>query len=172
MGMDRSGRAKTLALQLLVHYDRHISAASLWKSVKQRFPIHRHLGDKPFSALHCICYFGIPELINTLIKMKIWDLNQRDGLCVTPLICAARCGREEVARLLLRKKPIQPDVGDEIYGPTALSWAAGNGHEAVVRLFLGLQFVNPGRVGRLRGKAAQVVGLLFGGKYVNPDSSN
>jgi len=67
---------------------------------------------------------------------------------VTPLIWAARYGHEEVVRLLLREKNLQPDEVDANNRRTALSWAAGNGHEGVVRLFLARQFINPGSVGR------------------------
>jgi len=104
MRKELSGRAKTLALQLPVIYDRHISASSLWESVTEKFPIYRHPGDKLFSALHCTSYFGIPEVTNTLIKMDRWDVNQRDGLGLTPLIWAARYGHEDVVTLLLQKK--------------------------------------------------------------------
>ena len=115
----------------------------------------------------CISYFGMAEVAGTLIKMDRWDVNQRDGAGVTPLIWAARYGHEEVVRLLLQKKDIQPDKQDAEYGRTALSWAAGNGHEGVVRLVLGPRFVNPGSVRRRWGKTARVLYRLF----VNPDSS-
>ena len=39
-----------------------------------------------------------------------------------------------------------------------------------MRLFLGPQFVNPGNVGRRWRKTPRVMGLLFGERYVNPDS--
>ena len=82
---------------------------------------------------------------------------------------AARNGNE-VVRQLLRKKHIETDQQDTNYGRTALSWAAGNGYEGVVRLFLGPQFVNPGNVGRRWRKTPRVMGLLFGERHVNPDS--
>jgi len=172
MRMEFSDRAKTFALQLLDEFDSHISAKFLWKSINGRLTVHSYPDDKPFSALHCISYFGIPEVTNALIKMNRWDVNQRDGLDMTPLILASRYGHEEVARLLLRKKHIQPDQHDADYGRTALSWASGNGHEGIVRLFLARQFVNPRSIGRRWGKAASAVDLLFSGRYVNPDSSS
>ena len=61
---------------------------------------------------------------------------------------------------------------DASSGRTALSWAAGNGHEGVVRLFLGPQFVHPGSNGRRWGKAARAAGQLLGRRYVSPDSSS
>ena len=143
-----SDRAVTLALQLLDQFDGHISAKSLWKTINDGLTFGYCSGDEPFSALHCISYFGIPEVTTALINMDRWDLNQRDSLGVTPLIWAARYGHEGVVRLLLREKNLQPDKPDAKYCRTALSWAAGNGHEGVVRLFLARQFINPGSVGR------------------------
>ena len=109
MRIEHSDRAKTLALQLLWQFDSHISASSLWRSIQRESPFHYYIGGEPFSALHCISYFGIAELANTLIKMNRWDVNQRNGAGMTPLIWAARYGYEEVVRLLLREKRIQPD---------------------------------------------------------------
>ena len=146
MRMEISNRATAYALQLLDQFDSHISAKSLWRLINDGLPFYYYSEDKPFSALHCVSYFGIPEVTNTLIKMNKWDVNQRDSAGMTPLIWAARYGNEEVARLLLRTKYIRPDQQDANYGRTALSWAAGNGHEGTVRLFLGPQFVNPGSV--------------------------
>ena len=156
MRMELSDRATAFALQLLGQFDSHISAKSLWKLINNTLPFYYYSADKPFSALHCVSYFGIPEVTDTLIKMDRWDVNQRDSAGMTPLIWAARYGNEEVVRLLLRTKNIQPDQQDANYGRTALSWAAGNGHEGAVRLFLGPQFVNPGSVGYLAGRATGV----------------
>ena len=97
-------------------------------------------------------------------------MNQRDGAGMTPLIWAARHGHEELVRLLLRKKHTQLDQQDASFGRTALSCAAGNGHEGVVRLFLGPGFINPGSIGGRWGKARREAGLLFGRRYVSPDS--
>ena len=171
MRMEHSDRAKTFALQLLGQFDGHISAKSLWKSINGGLPWYDNPGDKPFSALQCISYFGIAEVANTLIKMNRWDVNEADGAGTTPLIWAARYGHEEVVRFLLQIKHIQPDQPNANSGRTALSWAAGNGHEGVVRLFLGPRFVNPESIGRRWGKAARVAGRLFGKRSVNPDSS-
>ena len=172
MRMEVSDRAKDFALQLLGQFDGHISAKSLWKSINEGLPSHKDRGDKPFSALHCISYFGIAEVANIVIKMNRWDVNEIDGAGMTPLIWAARYGNEEVVRLLLRKKHIRPDQQDAEYGQTALSWAAENGHEGVVRLFLAPRFVNPESIGRRWGKVARIVDVLFSGRYLNPDSAS
>ena len=49
------------------------------------------------------------------------------------LTVASYFGLEFVVRLLLMKNEIDPDSLDED-GRTSLSWAARNGHEAVVKL--------------------------------------
>ena len=172
MRMELSDRAATIALQLLDQFNSHISAKCLWKSIHAESRFYYDPDHEPFFALHCVSYFGIPEVANTLIEMNRWDVNQRDSAGITPLIWAARYGNVEVVRLLLRKKHIQPDQQDVNYGRTALSWAAGNGHEGVVGLFLEPQFVNPGSVGRWWGKAARAMDIFLGGRYINPDSSS
>ena len=168
MRMERSDRAKTLVLELLGRWDSHIAAKYLWKSVKKGLPYYCYATDKPFPGLHCISYFGIADVADTLIQMNRWDVNQRDSAGMTPLIWAARYGHEDVVLLLLQQKHIKPDQRDR-EGRTALSWAAENGHEGMVRFFLGPQFVNPGSMGRLWG-APLIMGQIFGPRYVNPDA--
>ena len=51
---------------------------------------------------------------------------------------------------------------DTRYGRIALSWGAGNGHEGVVRLFLGRPFVDPRKIGRRWGKIFEGLSLLLG----------
>ena len=171
MRIEISDRAVAFALQLLDQFDNHISARSLWKTINDGRPFSSYSTGKPFSALHCISYFGIPEVSHALIKMNRRDVNQRDSLGVTPLIWAARYGHEEVVRLLFREKNLQPDEPDANNGRTALSWASGNGHEGIVRLYLARQFINPASVGHRWGRSARVMNLLFGQRYVNLNSS-
>jgi len=129
MRMEPSDRTKEFALQLLEQFDSHISAKLLWKSINGGLPLDCDPGGKLFSALHCVSYFGIAEVANTLIEMNGWDVNETDGAGATPLIWAARYGHEEVVRLLLRNEDIQPDQQDANCARTALSSAAENGHE-------------------------------------------
>ena len=168
MRMELSDCSRCLALALLNQYDNHVSAKLLWRSLgSQDFTEYAGILE-PFSALHCISYLGIAEVAIDLIRTKRWDVNQRDSAGLTPLMWAARYGREDVVKLLLEQKVTKPDIPDTNHGRTALSWAARSGHEGVVRLFLGPQFVNPGNIGCWWG-APEVMGLLFGRKYVNPD---
>ena len=169
MRMEPSAPSRSLALDLLRRYDDHISAEILWVSVNTDWGAGYIRSLKPFSALHCISYFGIAEVASDLIRTKRWDVNQRDSRGLTPLMWAARHGREEVVKLFLQQKRTQPDMLDTEYGRTTFSWAAESGHEGVVRIFLSPPFVNPGSTGRRWG-TAQLMGLLSGRKYVNPDS--
>ena len=114
MREELSDQAETSALQLMDRFDSHISTEFLWESIKKRFAglvfsWFSTSNCKGFSALHCISYFGIAKIANTLIEMDKWDVNKRDGEGITPLIWAASCGHEDVVRLLLREKHIQPD---------------------------------------------------------------
>ena len=109
MRMEFSDLAKTLALGLLDQFDSHVSAKSLWNSICWEFTIGRTPDHKLFSALHCVSYFGIAKVANVLIKMNRWDVNEADGVGVTPLIWDARDGHEEVVGLLLRERHIRPD---------------------------------------------------------------
>ena len=169
MRMELSDCSKHLALDLLNQYESHISTELLWDSVKKQFFPGSVRWTKPFSALHCISYFGLFGVAHDLIRTKRSDVNQRDSAGLTPLMWAARQGREDVVKLLLQQKHIQPDIPDTRYGRTALSWAAGSGHEGVVRLFLSPEFcVNPGSIGR-RWRVSEVIGTPLGRKYVNPD---
>ena len=165
MRMELSDRSRYLALDLLDQYENQISAKLLWMSrIKWSFRSHM-----PFSALHCISYFGIAEVAMDLIRAKRWDVNQRDSVGLTPLMWAARHGREEVVKLLLQQKDTQPDITETESGRTALSWAAGSGHEGVVRLFLGRLCAHPESTGRRWEKTRQLVSVLFRWKYINPD---
>ena len=164
MRIEHSDRARNLTLDLLAQCENHISIKLLWESARERY----HDSAKPFSALHCASYFGIAQVTIDLIRTKRWDVNERDSGGLTPLMWAARYGREEVVKLLLQQKHTRPDMRDRRFGQTALLWAARSGHEGVVKLFLSELFVNPGSMGLRRG-TPQVMSLLFGRKYVNPD---
>jgi len=168
MRIDISDRSRCLALALLDQHDSHISAVLLWESVKKQIFEYSTVCTIPFSALHCISYFGIVEVAIDLIKTKKWDVNHTDTAGLTPLMWAARCGHEEVVKLLIGHKHTRPDIPDTESGRTALSWAAGSGHEGVVRLLLGPLFINPGSIGRKHG-VPEVMSIIFGRKYVNPD---
>jgi len=86
MRMELSNCSRYLALELLYQYDNHISAELLWKSIIEWYSDSR----KPFSALHCVSYFGITEVATDLIRAKGWDVNEPDSEGLTPLVWASR----------------------------------------------------------------------------------
>jgi len=135
-----SGRAKSLALEMLPFYDSHISAALLFSHIYSSGHI---FVDVPlFTGLHCASYLGIVELAEALIEMRGRDINERDCKGFTPLIWAACWGNEGVVSLLLAKDDILPDKPNN-YGQTPLFQASFQGHEGVVRLLLARADVNP-----------------------------
>ena len=178
MRMELSAPSRSLALDLLGRYDNHISAELLWVSVNKGWDTDYVRSLKPFSTLHYISYFGIAEVVIDLMGTKRWDVNQRDGMGLTPLTWAARHGGVEVVKLLLQLKYTQPDIPDTRYGQTPLSWAAWNGHDGAVKLLLGRKDVNPDRLendGRTPlsraagGGHDRVVKLLLKREDVSPD---
>ena len=56
----------------------------------------------PFSGLHCASFFGIVEVVATLIEMECYDINEGDFLGYTPLAWASRNGHEEVVKQIGR----------------------------------------------------------------------
>ena len=137
-----------LALGLFSQIETHISTKLLLVDVVSK--TGRHNRDIPmndpligFTGLHSASIFGIVEIATALMGRPGYDPNQRDFLGITPLIWAAVCGQEEVARLLLERMTAIPDKPDGCFRRTPLSWAAGKGHQGLVRLFLGRASANP-----------------------------
>ena len=88
-----------------------------------------------FSGLHCASFFGIVEVVATLMGMECYDINEGDFLGYTPLAWSSRNGHEEVVKLLLEQEEVNPDKPDN-FGRTPLSYAAEGGCEGVVKLLL------------------------------------
>jgi len=145
-----SERARSLALQLFWKYDGHISSKLLLEHVNHldRGSCARNFGSasdinisSPFSGLHCASFFGIADLVPTLIRRGN-DINAGDTRGSTPLSWAARNGHEEVVEILLRLPGVRPDLSD-LAGLTALFYAVWCGHERVVELLLSHAMVKP-----------------------------
>ena len=136
-----SDYARSLALGLLQEYDGHISTEFLLKQVTD--PDLRSFDPNfRFSGLHCASFFGIVELVDALIEMGCYDINERDLGGYTPLSYASQYGHEGVVRILLEREdlnPDQPDNGDR----TPLSYAAQYGYGGVVELLLVREDLNP-----------------------------
>jgi len=91
--IELSDQGNSLAFELLNRYDNHISATSLLNQ------IHRcnfsQLTHHLFTGLHCASYFGIDEVVASLIETKGCDINRRDCLGFTTLMWAASRGIKE-----------------------------------------------------------------------------
>jgi len=136
-----------LALRLLERFDEHISA-QLLLLMKEEYSLSGpgfagEQGPVGFTGLHGGAYLGIMELLVAVLEMKEWDVNARDCTGSTALTWAAYKGHEEVVKMLLEHKDVNPDRADTKYGWTPLSWAAERGHEGIVKMFLERREVNP-----------------------------
>jgi len=140
-----SERARSLAVELLEDHYGQISTILLLAHARL------HLGDRencpPFSGLHCASFFGIVEVVATLIEVECYDINEEGFWGCTPLSWAAYNGHEEVVKILLRRREVNPDKADDD-GQTPLFFAAQNGHEGVVKTLLGQEEVNPDKPDR------------------------
>lgn len=89
-----------------------------------------------FTALHLAAYFGLEELVITLLEKS--PPNSRDMYGNTPLMYGAAYGRTAVVKLLLSIDQVQPDAENR-----ELSIAAQKRHGGVVDLLLGHPSVDP-----------------------------
>ena len=106
---DLSDCARLLALKLFDDYDHHISIKVILESQEDSYYDIDFNKLYLFSGLHCASFFGIVEIVASLIEVEGCDINQRDCVGGTPLVWAARNGHERVAEILLRQSNISPD---------------------------------------------------------------
>ena len=168
-----SDNAKSLALKLFGQYYNHISVKLLLES----HYIYRSSDYSMFTGLHCASFFGLVEVVRSLIGARGFDVNQSDNLDATPLGWAARNGHEEAVQLLLEWGNVDPDKPDG-NGRTPLAYAVRKGYEGVVQLLLRRRDVNPNMLdghGRTPlslaagNGGAGIVQLLLGRGGANPD---
>ena len=127
---------KSLALHLLDKYGGHISAKLLlWGNFDWWERKRRHSAG--FTGLYCAAYLGLDEIaIGLLEEGKGCSADMADARGRTPLMWASESGHEEMVKLLLGRRDVNPDSRDD-YGRTPLVCAAMGGHEGVVKLLLG-----------------------------------
>ena len=101
-----------LALKLFSQIESHISTKLLLVDLISR--TGRYYRDIPnndpltgFTGLHCASIFGIVEIATLFLDQLNLDPNERDFLGITPLIWAAICGQEGVAKLLLQRQNVK-----------------------------------------------------------------
>ncbi|KAG0642718.1 ankyrin repeat-containing domain protein [Tuber brumale] len=175
---DLSDCAKLLALKLFDDYNNHISIKLLLKA-HQLYHIFGNFNEvSQFSGLHCASFFGIVEIVASLVEVEGCDINQKDCVGNTPLLWAARNGHEGAVRILLERGDVNPDKPGSS-GRTPLWWAAWDGHEGVVKMLLGRDDLNPDkpdnhsetplRQAASNGHEGGVVKMLLGRDDVNPD---
>ena len=94
---------KSLALQLLDKFDRHILGKLLLRRHVSK--LRWGVGELPegFTGLHCVAYLGIDEIAEALLDTKDWDVDKADFKGCTPLIWACKNGWEGIIKLLLEK---------------------------------------------------------------------
>ena len=139
-----SDSAKSLALKLLRESDNHVSIGFLIEQMG-------HLGLLSYSyrirlrGVHYASFFGIVEIVNSLIEMQGYGTSKGYYLGDSPLALAARNGHKELVNILLERWKVDPDEPNE-YGQTPLCYAAAYGHEEVVEILVGQLGVNPGSI--------------------------
>ena len=134
--------AKFLALKLFNDQSNHISSKILLEAQKQHFGTVDFDKISLFSGLHCASFFGIINIVTSLVGAGGCDINKKDCVGNTPLIWAARNGHERVVEVLLGQGDIDPNRPSG-NGGTPLWWAAYVGHEAAVFSLLRRDDVNP-----------------------------
>ena len=176
---ETTASVKTLALELLDGYEKHISSKRLslhCASLIDR-AFNREIISRGFTGLHCAAYFGCVEITAALLEKGKWDVLATDCRGHTALVWAAKRGHEGVVRILLERNDVNPDKADD-FGQTPLSLAAENGHEGVVKMLLERDDVNPDKADNLsrtplllaivNGREG-VVRMLLERNDVNPD---
>ena len=142
---ENTERVSPLALKFLIGFEQHISSRLfLLNDYRDSRPkwdwwLYRRVWiDRPnsFTGLHAAAFLGIVEIVAALLEKKIWDINVTDTLGRTALVWAIIPGHEEVVRILLQRKDINPNTSDTQYNRTPLLWAAERGNEGVVKLLL------------------------------------
>jgi len=173
-----SDNGTSLALDLLREYDSHISKKLLLE--QEECLEARDLSTfSPFTGLHCASFFGITEVVATLIKMG-YDINSGDFGGHTSLAWAAHNGHDDVVKMLLELEQVDPNKPNT-KGRTPLSHAAGNGHDGVVKILVGREEVKPNMpdddgltplAWAAQAEHAGVVEILLGREGVKPDKAD
>ena len=169
--------AKLLALKLFSDYNTHISTQILFKAERPYMYLADFDKNSLFSGLHCASFFGIVEIVASLVEVEGCDINQMDCGGNTPLAWAAWGGHERVVKILLARDGVNADKSDKC-GQTALLCAAERGNERVVEILLSRDDISPDKsdvLGRtpLHWAAEKgfegVVNILLGCDSVSPD---
>ena len=172
-----SDGAILLARELLGQYNDHVTSNLLFEQILDRDD-SPEVGSPPlFGGLHCASFFGIVDLMTSLLGVSSYDPNQGDSAGITSLTWAVRGGQEEAVQLLLGLEAVNPNKPRND-GSTPLWWGAQKGYESMVKQLLDREDVNPNQpdsVGTTPLIAAAVEGhqsvvkLLLEREHVNPN---
>lgn len=124
----------TLVLRPLDGFDKHVSCGVLLSRSRDNWDriLHRST-PTGFTGPHGAAYLGIMEVTLGLLEMKEWDLDAGDVGGNTAILRAARKGHRALVQMLLGREGVTPNTADKT-SRTSLSWAAGHGHEIVVKM--------------------------------------
>jgi ankyrin repeat protein len=144
------------------------------------WPTHAGFASRD-TALREQFLFLIDQKNNFSLAIGILHLLSWNVPLGSPLHITSRYGLDYLVGGLL-EQGVDPDSMDRAYGQTPLSWAAGNGHEAVVRLLLARDGVDPDSKDYVEGRTPlswaagngheAVVRLLLARDGVDPDSED
>ena len=136
---------KTLALELLDGYEKHISSkVLLLQGVRaEEQPLCGDGTPTGFTGLHGAAYFGCLEITVALLETNKGDVHATDFHGNPAIAWASKRGNEDVVRALLEWGEVHSDAGSSKYGSAPLLWAAENGHEGVVRILLERSDIDP-----------------------------
>jgi len=135
----------SLALNLFDRYDAHLSSEI---HLPRQFLKPEHWGfdgfDGPtkFTVLHAGAFFGVSEIMVSLLNINKWDLNATDSFGSTALMWAARMEHDAIVQMLLEREGVDPNIVDHL-GRTPLSLAAKNGNRGIVEMLLVQGGVSP-----------------------------
>ena len=137
-----SDRVILLAMELLGQFENHVAANSLFDQILDPDDCVEANAPSLFGGLHCVSFFGIVDVMTSLLGMNGCGANQGDSAGISPLAWAVRGGQGEAVELLLRQGVVNPDKRDNC-GRTPLWWAASNGHNSMVKQLLDRAEVDP-----------------------------
>jgi len=143
-----AGSVTSLALRLLVGFEEHIASRLLllhyMEGVRWSERGFNSSGScSGFTGLHGAAFLGLGAVATALLAMKEWDINARDAMGRTALVWAAVEGHEDLIKILLQLKDVNPNIADAGYGRTPLLWAAQRKYEGIVKLLLERGDTNP-----------------------------
>ena len=174
---ESSDRVILLAMELLDQFENHAAANSLFEQILDPDDSPEVNSPSLFSGLHCASFFGIVDLMTSLLGVSGCDPNQGDSAGIAPLIWAVRGGQEEAVGLLLGLEAVDPNKPNNV-GVTPLWWAAKEGHESMVKQLLDREDINPNQAdgagfaplfAAAIGGHRSVVKLLLDREDVNPN---